>query len=127
MTTTEKNKLIAEFMGWKNKGNDYFFPNNMQHLYNPINLYEFEGGDYQFETDVTGLTFHTSWDWLMPVVEKIESLGYSVNTSSSMVYINGDNGIIKKPINIGFKITKIEAVYNACVEFILWYNAAQKD
>jgi len=106
MNTTENNKLIAEFMGATIVEADIYL-----------------NGDEYTKYD---LKFHSDWNWLMEVVEKIESLGYSVNTSSSMVYINGDNGIIKKPINIGFKITKIEAVYNACITFIEWYNEQNK-
>ena len=89
------NKIIAKFMNYANN--------------KPL-------------TDSLLLTLYKDWESIMKVVEKIESLGYSVNISSSMVYINGDNSRIVSPLNIGFKITKIEAVYNACVEFIKWYN-----
>lgn len=30
------------------------------------------------EYEMAGLKYHTSWGWLMPVVEKIESMGYEV-------------------------------------------------
>ena len=98
------NKIIAEFMGY------------IKHTQTKAYL---TTDGYFHERD---LKFHKDWNWLMEVVEKIESLGYSVNISSSMVYINGDNSRIVSSFNIGFKITKIEAVYNACVEFIKWYN-----
>ena len=64
------------------------------------------------------LKFHSDWNWLMEVVEKIESI------KGTQIFINGISCEImfkgrenRKNIN-----TKIEAVYNACLEFIKWYN-----
>ena len=59
----------------------------------------------------------------MEVVEKIESLGYYVNITGTYVSIGAIESktnpiFIEKDSNI-----KIEAVYNACVEFIKWYNS----
>ena len=65
-----------------------------------------------------GLKYHSSWDWLMPVVEKIESLNHPV-------YINSNNCVIYEKVgrNHGWFIdnyadTKIEATWISCVEFI---------
>ena len=49
--TNENNKLIAEFM---QKGSEGF------------GLYDFDGCHYRLDE----LKFHTSWDWLMPVIQK---------------------------------------------------------
>ena len=57
----EENKLIAEFMGWDVK-NPTTIPTNL-HLSN----LELDNGE------IIELKYDTSWDWLMPVVEKIES------------------------------------------------------
>ena len=63
----------------------------------------------------------------MKVVEKIESLqnenGYiaQVNISSNYCEIILNNSIIEVE-----EKTKIEAVYNAVVEFIKWYNNQNK-
>jgi len=54
MTTTETNKLIAEFMETKDDKDRYFH----------------ESSEYFFEA--CELEYHTSWDWLMPVVDKID-------------------------------------------------------
>jgi len=45
------NKLIAEFM---QKGSEGF------------GLYDFDGCHYRLDE----LKYHTSWDWLMPVIQK---------------------------------------------------------
>ena len=55
MTTEESNKLVAEFMGCI-YNNDFYYDNDP-------NMYP-EG--------IEGSKYHSSWDWLMPVVEKIE-------------------------------------------------------
>ena len=64
---TEENKLIAEFMGWKvdkSISSAHFKKTGGYHLTN---------GTRTMASDQ--LQYHTSWDWLMPVVEKIEELG----------------------------------------------------
>ena len=70
------------------------------------------------------LKYHTNWEWLMPVVEKIETLGYTVNISSSVVHIYSDKHQI--PLSIGTTFNKLRATYQAVVEFIIWYNKKRK-
>ena len=57
-TTTESNKLIAEFMGVE--------------LQPPIAVVE---TDYEYAKRVAEIesqpTYHNSWDWLMPVIAKL--------------------------------------------------------
>ena len=105
---TENNKLIAEFMG-------------LEEIYTPLlNIYEISETETCLETD---LAYHTDWDWLMEVVEKIESEGFSIEMNRQE---EGDyQCLITKGNDIKFQTfssMKIEAVYNACVEFIKWYN-----
>ena len=50
----ENNRLIAEFMGFKEHKGSYYLP-----LYN--------SGDWVPDVE---LDYHISWDWLMPVVQK---------------------------------------------------------
>jgi uncharacterized protein YqgV (UPF0045/DUF77 family) len=63
--------------------------------------------------------FHSDWDRLMEVVEKIERLGYRIEIVKHIcrIYLSD-----KETIIISENIPKIEAVYNACIEFIKWYN-----
>lgn len=65
--------------------------------------------------------FHSSWDWLMPVVEKIAKVGYSpFILSDKTAYIEG------KHLSIHTGDSSLEATYKAVVEFIKWYNTLNK-
>ena len=118
MNTTENNKsetnrLIAEFMGIVfTKDNKANHP-RIKAPYPPIECFK----------------YHSDWNWLMEVVEKIESLGYgfnfffkkdkcyvSISNFESNVFV-GANGV-----DYNTQPNKIEAAYNACVTFIEWYN-----
>ena len=54
------NKLIAEFMELKYRWVEY--PNRQ------LSRWEVDRGSYW-----TVIEYHSSWDWLMPIVEKIET------------------------------------------------------
>jgi hypothetical protein len=104
----EENKLIAEFMGYKT----YEHTNSIA-----IRLLE-ENEFNSIDIGHIHTKFHTSWDWLMPVVEKIESLNFSIEMNKQE---EGDYQclIIKKDILVQtFSNNKIEAVYNAVIKFI---------
>lgn len=91
------------------------------------------------------LKYHTSWDWLMPVVEKIESLCMWVTIGSDKVDIYWNGGIpVSMPNLTSFDdicvtfdcewskhakpdaSSKIEAVWKAVVRFIKWFNEQNK-
>jgi hypothetical protein len=63
-TIEEKNKIIAEFMGYKT----YEHTNSTA-----IRLLE-ENEFNSIDIGHIHTKFHTSWDWLMPVVDKIYNL-----------------------------------------------------
>ena len=110
--TTQNNKLIAEFMG-------------LEEIYTPLlNIYEISETETCLETD---LAYHTDWDWLMEVVDKIESLGYvhSIYGNFSTFLKKGTfNELIWNDEFRGN--TKLEAVYISVIEFIKWYNEQNK-
>ena len=54
------NKLIAEFMGFTKDSKELYL----------IDDYTLRSEDEYQATYVDEMKFHTSWDWLMPVVEK---------------------------------------------------------
>ena len=80
----EDNKLIAEFM---QKGSEGF------------GFYDFDGRHYRLDE----LKFHTSWDWLMPVLKKIN------------LQLNPDNynewRMINKPTEYDIENVHAQAVY----------------
>jgi hypothetical protein len=115
----KNNKLIAEFLGFQQTN---------------IGWYDAEEVLLRTEIDNTfdNLKFHTDWNWLMQVVEKIENLQYKNNNDVFKVVIDYGSCIIYNMINdldILFSVNsiyKIQATYNACVEFIKWYNEQNK-
>ena len=100
----ENNKLIAEFMGYEIAMNTRMV---LPHFIHAVNL------------DL----FQTSWNYLMPVVEKIESLGYEFFIVEDRIKIahNTDHSI-DTIINFTLGGSKIDATYKGVVEFIKQYN-----
>ena len=83
-----ENKLIAEFMGLEKENGLYLFTTPMD--------------DYKTDT----LYFDTSWDWLMPVVEKILDISFQ------------DEGDAEDFYSIRDCMPDINHTYKAVVEFI---------
>lgn len=108
MKTTESNKLIAEFMG--------VTPTETKYTKYWYDGYELHEAELPFSYGAMGngtseLKFSTSWDWLMPVVEKINQSGYT---------LEGVN-LVKK-ISIACGSANLIYAYKAVAEFIKWYN-----
>lgn len=63
------------------------------------------------------LQYHTSWDWLMPVVEKIHGLA-----------VAGDaiNAITEEAIFTFSIFAPLKDVHRAVYQFITWYNDNQQ-
>ena len=131
-----ENKIIAEFMGLRStnkcirdengKYYDYFANLKFSCIKEQEIQIESENGWGLVEQDflfIEDLKFHSDWNWLMEVVEKIESLGFVFQIHHNVVNIfNGEtkeNGIYNETFQ---GKTKIKTIYNACVEFIKWYN-----
>lgn len=114
--TQENNKIIAEFMGLKPR------------LISP-DVYGYSDGTFFSCTHDTPekvvesiskyVKYHSDWNWLMQVVEKIEALLAEVEIRNQQTRIIGYNNEI-----IQFHpSSKITSVYTAVVNFIKWYNA----
>jgi len=82
--------------------------------------------DYAGEFEYA-LQWHRNWEWLMPLVEKIEKIdtGYEISIIDKECEI-GTMGYQYTCVARGKEDTKILAVWRACVEFIKWYNDEQK-
>mgnify|MGYP003120429998 CR=1 FL=1 len=92
----DANKLIAEFMGWK-RGKNEETNTNQYFLAQP---------EHWYLKDENELEYHTSWDWLMPVIEEIDHL--------QRERIQG--------IEDALSTRCLGDVYNAVVEFINEHN-----
>ena len=94
------NKLIAEFMGAGCDKKTFFITGKKVYFYD------------------------TSWDWLMRVVEKIESLG--IVSFEKNLQEDGDyQCLFTKGSDIlicHYADTSLEATYKSVVEFIKTYN-----
>ena len=110
MTTQENNKLIAEFMDYK------FHERSMSQTSRAV----------KYIPHISELKYHSSWDWLMPVIKKIHKELYIIEITFNL---SGVMVMIKQNINgqlivHGFDDTlnPLKAYYKAIVEFINWYN-----
>lgn len=120
-TIIEGNKLIAEFLQFD---------------------YSDAPSDGTCNSDESYLKYHSSWDCLMPVVEKIEALDDLI-VNKVWVSINGNSCGMwtyfdpKDVLRIGtennsFKIKhvskegKLKATWLAVIAFIEWYNNQNK-
>ena len=115
------NKLIAEFMGFTNDET-----NNLGVIwYDNEETYLMISSRFENSNcfDENQLNFHKSWDWLMPVVEKIESLGYNIHIRDcDCVIYNWTDKSTDKLLNIESGKGKRDSTYKAVVEFIKYYN-----
>lgn len=108
-------------------------------------------GEFYYNISPNNLLYHSSWDWLMPVIDKIDSMNcpyedytwkYDNKTYHNFMGFNVDikpkhcviwEDLELDPPNIiggGYdKLynSRIEAAWNAVIEFIKWYNLCQKE
>ena len=115
------NELIAEFMGLEHREETavlqrrYLWTDGYRRLFHPVSK----------------LRFDTSWDWLMPVVEKIEKL-YSDAFPSNEEFVrrilakeNPLDGPYMDVVGLPLS-TSISEVHKAVVDFIKWYNQTKQ-
>lgn len=107
------NELIAEFMGFKYYA-DYGHHRDVYYEEAVI-----DPADPDF---VQTPHWNDSWDWLMPVVEKIHKLWeqYPIVDWQNDKEMFHFTEVVAIPVS-----EKIEVVYKAVVEFIKWYNSAK--
>jgi len=123
----EGNRLIAIFMGAKE--HNEFSGHPLLDFGDFIKTTPFNEPGVWILGD-SQVRYHSSWDWIMPVVEKIESLGYD----SRIIGNNSDGGFLCDFVDIENNeaacktsyTSKIQAVWLAVVDFIRWYNEQTK-
>ncbi len=119
MTVIEGNKLIAEFMGaempsYSTKPNGDIDKCSL--VYNGHRV------DYIYVMDKWSeygdlFRFRSSWDWLMPVVEKIKTIYATLDLELSMMV---QNKFIILDLTIFADIT---TTWGAAIQFIQWHNS----
>ncbi len=108
--------LIKSFMKLDQPEIDYFWINNLEHAFK-----------------LEEMQYHSSWDWLMPVIEKIESLhdgrAFSIKIEDNNCEIiqntqhwRAFQDTIDLPEIFEREGTKLENTHKAVIEFIKWYN-----
>lgn len=120
---TEKNLILLDFMGVAPKWNTW----SKKWVYTDGFFCHISNTDREkvLYSMAEYAKYSTSWDWLMPVVAKIEDLGYDVEIGSQYVRIDGglDDG---SGIDSWYSGSKIESVFTAFVEFAKWYKNQTK-
>lgn len=137
----ESNRIICEFMGVRPKMESpdvYTYKDGvffMVREHNPEKV---------MEAIVGYVKYHSSWDWLMPVLDKIEKMGATIRINSNFNQFNKRNfhqvtieivsGELSKSGKAfwgdGYKYqkhsdtseNKMEAIYSSVIDFIKWYN-----
>jgi len=139
MTTQEGNKLIAEFYGVTFEIADLAHYPEGRHEW----FVKFPNGEcfkkYGAIEDAIRLCdfkYHTSWDWLMPVVEKICNTEMTFKLESVFEWDNKEKYNPKYSMEIrdgGFHLkgsdqskNLIEVVYQSVIQFIQWYNQTKQ-
>lgn len=90
----EKNRLLAEFMGWESFKHDHL----------PNKVYRGEFGKH-----LNHFNYNSDWNELMPVVKDIQQL--EIEEFSK-----------KKPIMDALLDVDIEILYNAVIVFLQWHT-----
>ena len=130
----EGNKLIAQFMGYKYIPFDETKPKNSPVGWwkdNRVGIINKIEKNYLCRKH-TDLNYYSSWNWLMPVVEKIDDMkdvrvnDITIGVTSTIIYARSKTNSFFKQQNHSGE-TRIERTYNAVIEFIKWYNLCQKE
>ena len=66
------------------------------------------------------------WNWLMSIVDKIESIGYIFGISGRSCMIVGRNSDTHVFNVSKYGDNKMSSVYECCTSFVKWYNANVK-
>lgn len=132
--------LIAEFMGIKEIQSTYnSYGKECPFWYTRYLTYR--TGSYgepnkSFDQFLEDAKFKTSWDWLMPVLEKIvktpigdgiEYVKYPNLRTFGMINENTGNVMVRINGSQVFESTQlIEATYDAVIDFLKWWSSAER-
>ena len=117
ITFTNRNKLIAEFMGVKTI--------TIDELKSTLEQNRENGLIHTPQAHVVDdLKYHSSWDWLMPVVDKCTQIGYRDQDFDSEIYGTWEGLFDDESMFLG---NHIEEVHWSVVHFIEWYTEYKRE
>lgn len=128
--TTEDSILIADYMNFKKtivrnengRPYDYILPEEFVLINDQEIQVESSWGWGLVKQDFVHsveLVFHSDWNWLMLVVEKIESVERNKEDETHFQLVSFIHHWMTRKHK---DLTKIEATFEAVVDFIKWYN-----
>lgn len=97
----QDNKIIAEFMG-------------MEHCYRPYDDGFMEVKENDSCVELEDLQYHTSWDWLIPVVQKLIDEYVSIDEQD------------EQDLQQSILYDTIDSVYQITLEIIEKYNSEDR-
>ena len=114
MNTTENNKLIAEFMGVFDK---ILSTGNIHSWSDATFYYTTEDAKEKVIKNISKYSkYHSDWNWLMQVVEKINDQNNVVQIHENHVMVvNNTKGEVIVDVVSG---SMLEATYEAVVEYV---------
>jgi hypothetical protein len=137
------NELIARFMGWKILAKGWYSWGEVKtddtfdtgHSWDDPNLPAIYGDRTDYPVDC--MKFHTSWDWLMPVVEKIDFhvempngdyFQTSIGKHKTSIFRKDRRSIpyLQEEISSGGE-GRLKDTYETVIQFIKWYNENRAD
>lgn len=129
----EGNQDIALFMGGSIVGEEHYEMPHGSRSEGRIQRWKFIEGvplNAQEYASIGIFWYHTSWEWLWPVIDKIESLGYEFVISRRGIQVwrhtraqEATDLIIDEDFledYVGDQ--KLRSAWDCCISFILWYN-----
>jgi hypothetical protein len=124
ITSVFNDKLIADFMGVKNVF-EYKLKEKEGVMTLGLYIANSSDGDIDYTHDgINFIQYGYSFDWLMPVIEKIEKQGCIVEIWLSL----GKGCRIMKPTNTPCIVSEyegnslMEVIYGAIIGYVKWYN-----
>jgi hypothetical protein len=124
----DDNKSLAEFLGWHHRETG---PVKRCYWKCSVDGTPWEKGTWTPICAAEYLEFHSSWDWLMMAINKIEFLGYDFIIARKGIQIwfhrIGQNDMTDLIINEDFQKEytgeiKLEAAHQVCVSFVKYWN-----
>lgn len=145
----DSNKLIAEFMGYPHYKKVLIDFSDCGGIYDwtdvyskvPIKVNDYPEDEQCYLEDsflkenyvnlMYNPKYHDSYDWLMPVVEKIETIAHPDSKFPIEFTVDGKYAASFNECGFGdyptsfireYGNTRLEAVYKSIIQFIKWYN-----